>query len=234
MVFVVTHSQKIKVLQLLLVVSTVSIQKVECPVQIMKQNFKFYLVSNILFLLNCDLLSLETCHGKWQWRVVGGQRGVSFCSWPPPLLFRDSLMQDLSLPQSPWPRQSDEFHLQMVFYHSLRTRIPVCVHLRPFPAEVFWPLHKIHDILHMSDIWLICAKPQHNLVSPDQYTCQQLFNKVSYPNSSLPWPLFILLKEQVFRAISFLILHTYASCGQTILTALFTALSPEPGTVPST
>lgn len=175
---------------------------------------------------------------SWEVAVEGSggtEESVLLLLAPTPSLFRDSLMRDLSLPQRPWPRRSDEFHLQMVFYHSLHTLIPICVHLPPFPAEVFWPLHnKIRDILHMSDIWLICAKPQHNLVSPDQYTCQQLFSKVSYPNSTLPWPLLILLKEQVFRAISFLILHTSAflqfcnsaSCGQTILTALFTALSP--------
>ena len=30
---------------------------------------------------------------------------------------------------------------------------PICDHLHPLPAEVFWPLcSKIHDILHMSDI----------------------------------------------------------------------------------
>jgi len=30
---------------------------------------------------------------------------------------------------------------------------PICVHLHPLPAEVFWPLcNKIHDILHVSDI----------------------------------------------------------------------------------
>ena len=84
------------------------------------------------------------------------------------------------------------------------------------------------DPWHLTRVWHLThlCKFVTVTVSPDQHTCQQLFNKVSKPNSSLPWPLFIFLKEQTFRVTSFLILHRYASCGQTILTALFTALSP--------
>lgn len=122
--------------------------------------------------------------------VVGDWGGGLSALCPHPFLFRDFLTHSLS-PTVPLIQAGRSLSLPdglCLSFHTLRL---IDVYLHSFHVEIFWSLlDKIHDILHMSHLWPICAclLSQRNLASPDQYAYQQLFSKNLLAKLSLPHP----------------------------------------------
>lgn len=134
MIFVVTHSQKIKLLQLLLVVNTVSILKLDTQYKILSKILTWFSIK-YSFSLCLDLLSLKA-YGKGELGDSMGTRCFSFCSLPPPFSLQ-IFLHTLSLSHSaldPGRQMTLSSKWSLPFFFTLRT---ICVHLNIFSCGDF-------------------------------------------------------------------------------------------------